>query len=68
MTKQCIKLQGDRSDPELGKGRPDRFVHASKPAYKQMVKDLYAFLSACALLPQGGNATYNAWWMAKCIL
>ena len=52
----------------MGKGRPKRLVHASDPAYKQMARGLYVFLSACALLPDGANATYNGWWMAKCIL
>ena len=52
----------------MGKGHPERLVHASEPAYKQMAKGLYVFLSACALLPEGGSATYNGWWMAKCIL
>ena len=52
----------------MTKDRPERLVHASEPAYKQLVNGLCAFLLACADLPQGANATYNAWWMAKCIL
>ena len=52
----------------MEKDRPKRLAHASEPAYKQLVRGLCAFVSACALLPQGSNAAYDAWWMAKCIL
>ena len=63
-----FKLQGGRGDPELGKDRPKRLVHASEPAYKQLVRSLYVSLSACASLPQGANASYDARGTAMCIL
>lgn len=53
---------------ELGKTKPKRLAYPSEPAYKQMTRGLVAFISGCALLPQGANAAYDAWWMAKCML
>ena len=52
----------------MGKGRAERPVRASEQEYKQAANGLFALLSACALLPQGGNATYSGWRAAKCML